>query len=136
MQLYPVRVCVVLVLGAIRVLSACVIAEETSGVAGTWRGESACVTDAAACHNEKVVYHIKAVPNRSDVVLIQADKIVDGKAITMGTGQWQHDRVRQTLEWSMPQQVWLLKITGSRIEGTLRLADGTVLRKMTLDKDK
>jgi len=50
----------------------------------------------------------------------------------MGTGQWQYDRTRSTLEWRMPNQVWLLKIMGNRIEGTLKLANGTLLRNMTL----
>ena len=81
-----------------------------------------CVTDAPACHNEDVVYYIKDVPDRDDVVFIQADKLVDGNVITMGAGQWQHDRKRHTLEWSTPKQVWLLKVAGNRIEGTLTLA--------------
>ena len=107
-----------------------------SGVAGVWRGESLCGAGAAACRDEKVVYYIKDVADRPDVVVIQADKIVDGKAITMGTGEWRHDRERHTLEWRMPRQVWLLKISGDRMEGTLTLADGTVVRKMTLEREK
>jgi hypothetical protein len=71
---------------------------DTSGIAGTWRGRSVCVTDAAACHNEEVVYYIKDVFDRDDVVFIQADKLVDGKAVTMGAGQWQYDRKQHTLE--------------------------------------
>jgi hypothetical protein len=109
---------------------------ESSGVAGTWRGESLCATDAPACHNEKVVYYIKDVPERPDSVVIQADKIVDGKAMTMGTGPWQYDRAHQTLEFRMPERVWLLTVTGMRIEGTLKLADGTLFRRMTLQKDQ
>ena len=109
---------------------------DTPGIAGTWRGRSVCVTDAATCHNEEVIYYIKEVPDRADVVFIQADKLVDGKAVTMGAGEWQHDRKQQTLEWSTPKQVWLLKIAGDRIEGTLTLADKTIFRKMTLKKDK
>ena len=63
---------------------------------------------------------------------------VRGKAaaITMGTGEWQYDRSQHALEWRTPRQVWLLKITGNRIEGTLTLADRTVFRKMTLDKNE
>ncbi|HLN00832.1 MAG TPA: hypothetical protein VK335_16200 [Bryobacteraceae bacterium] len=114
----------------------CVMAAEGSDVAGTWHGESLCATDALACHNEKVVYYIKEVPDRPDVVTIQADKIIDGKAITMGTGEWQHDRAQHTLEWRSPRQVWLLKINGNRIDGTLMLADKTVFRKMSLTRDE
>jgi hypothetical protein len=39
----------------------------------------------------------------------------------MGAGEW---------------QVWLLKITGSRMVGALKRTDGTLLRNMTLEKDR
>jgi len=104
------------------------------GCRGNRRGESRCTSGAPACHDERVVYYIKDVPDRPDSVMIQADKIVNGKAITMGTGEWRYDRMGRTLELRMPQQRWLLKISGNRMEGTLKLADGTVFRKVTLSK--
>lgn len=76
--------------------SARLMSAEASGVASTWRGKSVCVTDAPACHNESVVYYIKDILDRPDLVLIQADKIIDGKAVTMGTGQWHYDRAQHT----------------------------------------
>jgi hypothetical protein len=94
------------------------------------------VTSSTACHYEDVVYYIKDVPERPDLVFIEADKIVNGKAITMGTGQWQYDRVQHTLDWRMPEQRWHLKISGDRIEGVLNRMDGTVVRKMVLQKEK
>ena len=124
-----------LLFGALGLLSARLTWAETSGLVGAWRGDSVCATEASACHNERVVYYIKDAPNRPNLVFIQADKIVDGQPITMGTGEWQYDRARSTLEWRTPQQVWLLKMTGSRMEGTLKLTDGTVLRNMILEKD-
>ena len=30
--------------------------------------------------------------------------MVDGKPITMGTGEWQYDRVKGTVEWRIPKQ--------------------------------
>jgi hypothetical protein len=116
-------------------LAAFIVSAEPSGVAGTWRGQSICATDAPACHNESVVYYIKDIPDRADAVNIQADKIVEGKAITMGTGEWRHDRANHTLEMRSPRQVWSLKVNGNRIDGTLTMADGTVFRKMSLEKD-
>jgi hypothetical protein len=136
MQIRFAYVFVILIFSALATPSTPLALAETSGLAGTWRGDSICATEASACHNERVVYYLKDVPNRPDLVLIQADKIVDGKPITMGTGEWQYDRVRSTLEWRMPKQVWLLKITGSRMEGTLTLTDGTVFRNMILKKDQ
>jgi hypothetical protein len=79
---------------------------------------------------------IKEVHGRPDVVFIQADKLGDGRTITMGTGEWHYHRAQHTLEWSTPQRVWLLRIVGSRIEGTLTLADKSIFRKMTLNKDR
>jgi hypothetical protein len=107
-----------------------------SPAAGVWRGESLCTSTAsAACRNESVIYYIRDVQDRPDALLIRADKIIDGKEITMGAGEWQYDRKRQTIEWHTPQQVWLLVLDGNRINGTLRLADGTAVRNMTLKKD-
>src|SRR6516225_11070244 len=99
MRLCSVRFVVAVALGSVGMFSASLVSAEASHVAGVWRGASVCVTDAPACHNEDVVYYIKDVPDRPDLVLIQADKIVDGKAITMGTGQWHYDRAQHTLEW-------------------------------------
>lgn len=103
-------------------------------VVGIWRGESVCATTASSCANETVVYEIEEVPERSDIVMIHASKIVDGNSVTMGSGPWQFDRSRGTLEWRTSRQVWLLKIVDDRIEGTLTLADQTVIRKMSLKR--
>ena len=136
MQMRFVYLSVTLMFAAFGMLSTRLALAETSGVAGTWRGDSICATEASACHNERVVYYMKDVPNSPNLVSIQADKIADDKAITMGTGDWQYDRVRSTLEWRMPKQVWLLNIGGSRMQGTLKHPDGTVLRKMILENDQ
>jgi hypothetical protein len=124
-----------MVLGGIGLLAAGAD-RDVAAIAGTWRGQSVCVTNAPACRDEQVVYYIKEVPERTDVVRIQADRIVDSKAITMGSGEWQYHGAQHTLEWSTPRQVWLLKIAGTHIDGTLTLADKSIFRKMSLDKDK
>jgi hypothetical protein len=111
-------------------------AAEDVPLTGKWRGESVCTTSTASCHNETVEYYIAGVPGHQDLVTIRADKIVDGKAVTMGTGQWTIDRASRTLEWRTPERVWLLVVNGNRIEGTLTLADKTVFRKMSLKKDE
>lgn len=107
---------------------------QASKAAGTWKGESLCVQTGTACRNESVVYHIKDLNGDLDHVQIRADKVVDGKAITMGTGPWNFDSTHNTIKWKSSQQVWHLNLTGTHIEGTLTLADGTLVRKMTLDK--
>ena len=104
-------------------------------VIGTWRGDSLCVSGRGACVDEKVIYYISATAS-SARVSIRADKIVDGQAITMGTAEWQYDADHHTLTWETPRQTWLLRVAGKSIEGTLTLADKTVVRRMTLKRER
>jgi hypothetical protein len=83
-----------------------------------------------------VAYYIEAVPNRSDVLFIRADKIVGGKAITMGTGPWKYDAVHRTLSFEWNRQLWLITQNGDRIEGTLTLPNGVVFRRMSLSRER
>jgi len=104
-------------------------------VIGVWRGDSLCVLGRGACVDEKVIYYISATAS-SARVSIRADKMVDGQAITMGTGEWQYDADHHTLTWETPRQTWLLRVAAESIEGTLTLADKTVVRRMTLKRDR
>ena len=103
---------------------------------GVWRGDSLCATDAPSCTNEKVVYYIEAVADKPNFVSIRADKIVDGKAITMGTSEWEYNQAKQTLSWQANQRLWFLSISGKRMEGTLTLPGNVIFRRMTLRKDE
>lgn len=86
---------------------------------GTWRGESSCATEAPACHNEKVFYYIRTVPEKTVELFVRADKLVGGKPVTMGSGAWKYDRAGQTLSRGPQDPLWTLKIKGNRMEGTL-----------------
>ena len=110
-------------------------ADDGTPLAGTWRGESKCTTDASGCHDEHVVYFIEAVPGRSDQLSIRADKIVDGKAITMGSGPWNYDAKKQTLSFESNGRLWVLAVHGKQIEGTLTVGGNVVFRRMTLIQD-
>jgi hypothetical protein len=101
---------------------------------GIWRGESLCATAATSCHDEKVVYYIDPIADKTDMVSVRADKIVDGKAITMGSGPWKYSRDAGTMSWESDQRIWLLHIDGARIEGTLTVPDKVVFRRMTLTR--
>src|SRR5260370_27187826 len=68
---------------------------------GVWRGESVCAGDSSSCKDEKVVYYVEAVADKPDSLFVRADKIVDGKAITMGSGPWECDRAKHTLSCEM-----------------------------------
>ena len=107
---------------------------EADSPVGVWRGESLCATSAPACHDEKVVYYVEAVADKPGSVFIRADKIVEGKAITMGSGPWRYDRARHTLSMESEQRIWLLNIHGKRIEGTLTVPGNVVFRRVTLTK--
>src|SRR5579864_6239921 len=107
---------------------------DAASPAGVWRGESICATDAPACHNENVVYYVQAIPGKPDATWIRADKIVEGKAITMGSGPWKYDRTNHTLSMESEQRLWLLHVNGKRIEGTLTVPGNVVFRRMTLTK--
>jgi hypothetical protein len=91
-----------------------------------------CTAAAPSCHDEKVAYYVEAVPDKPDSMFIRADRIVDGKAIAIGSGSRQHDRARHTLAWPTERQIWLLNIMGSRIEDTIALAGNIVVRRVSL----
>jgi hypothetical protein len=116
-------------------LGLCVIAlSADDSPVGVWRGESLCTAGHPSCHDEKVVYYIEAIPDKPASMLIRADKIVDGKAITMGSGPWQYDGPKHTLSWESEQRLWLLTIKGKRIEGTLTEPGNVVFRRVTLSR--
>src|SRR5262249_50741175 len=60
-------------------------------VLGIWKGESICVGNRPACKDEIVVYRFEEIPGKSGVVLLLADKIIDGKRIPMGKLEFQVD---------------------------------------------
>jgi hypothetical protein len=107
---------------------------EADSPVGVWRGESLCATRAPSCHDERVVYYVEAVADKPDSVFIRADKIVEGKAITMGSGPWRYDRARHTISMESEQRLWLLNINGKRIEGTLTVPGNVVFRRVTMTK--
>ena len=105
-------------------------------VAGVWRGESICAQRGTACVDERVVYDIRVNTEHEGFVTIRADKIVDGHAVTMGTVEWRCDPDNNALVWDTPRQTWLMKVEGDTIDGTLTLADRTLIRRMTLKRSK
>jgi len=109
-------------------------AEDANSPIGIWRGASICASAPPSCHDEQVVYYIEAIPDHPDSVQIRADKIVDGKSVTMGSGPWEYDRAKHTLSMGPEQRRWLLTVTGNRIGGTLTVPQNIVFRRMTLTK--
>lgn len=104
-------------------------------LAGTWRGDSLCVEKGTACHDEIAVYRIAAIVGKPGTLLVSGGKVVDGKEIVMGTGEWRYDSAKHTLSVELPRGVITLKADGDKLEGTFTLPDKTVLRRITLKKE-
>ena len=110
--------------------------DDESKAAGTWRGDSVCVEKGTSCHDEIAVYRIAAIPGKRDYLTVTGGKVVDGKEIVIGSGEWRYDRGMHTLTVELPRGVITLKIDGDKIEGTFILPDKTVLRRITLKKSE
>lgn len=100
---------------------------------GDWAGDSICQVKDSPCQDEKVVYHI-AKGNDPDQVIVSADKIVNGKAVNMGTIIYTYDRSTGTLLNETGGRVWKFTVKGNQMEGTLTMPDKTVYRRMSLKK--
>jgi hypothetical protein len=101
---------------------------------GDWRGDSICMVRPSACNDEKALYHFKKMdaPNR---FLVQADKIVNGQAVEMGTMECDYAPEKHALTCSTPKLVLHLTLKGKALDGTMNLPDGTLWRNISLKKD-
>ena len=99
-----------------------------AAVLGTWKGKSLCVGNRPACKAEVVVYRFEEVPGKPGVVVLLADKIIEGRRVPMGKLEFQNDEAKGELscEFSRGQThgLWQFKVTGERMEGTLVLLPG------------
>ena len=107
---------------------------------GDWIGESICVGNRPACHDEKVVYRIAKPPDETGKVIIAADKIVNGVAEEMGVLEFKYDSAKQTLTNEFTRGnthgLWELTVKGDVMEGTLTiLPDKTIGRRVKLKKE-
>jgi hypothetical protein len=112
-------------------------------IAGTWSGSSVCVDRQAApaCKDEQVVYEIHANPGKPETVTAKADKVVDGKRVSMGDLEFTRDAKSGswTSELSTPQvhALWRVRVDGATLTGTLTLLPSeAVVRKVALRKNK
>jgi len=92
---------------------------------GTWKGESLCVGNHPSCKNEVVVYRFEVARGKAGVVLLLADKIIEGRRVPMGKLEFQNDEAKGELscEFSRGQThgLWRFKVMGEGMEGTLVL---------------
>jgi hypothetical protein len=106
---------------------------DESQVVGDWQGESLVQVKNSAAKDEKVVWHVVRA-NEPDKVNVTADKIVNGRAITMGTLPFKYDKNKKTIVCEYEQGVWTLAVKGNKMEGTLTRPDQTVFRRVTLER--
>src|SRR6266849_5042521 len=111
-------------------------AGEERKLPGTWRDDSLCVEKGTACHDEIAVYRIAAIPGKPAYLLVTGGKVVDGKEIVMGTGEWRYDSTKHTLTVDLPRGVMTLKADGDKLEGTFTLPDKSILRRISLKKSE
>jgi hypothetical protein len=107
-------------------------------VEGIWKGTSLCQVKPSACHDENVVYHI----SRSAIAgtyTIQGSKIVNGVEEEMGVFDFVYDATKHTLTATMNDNqgrasIWLFKIDGTQMHGTLTQDNKTLFRIIELKK--
>jgi hypothetical protein len=107
--------------------------EVASKIPGVWRGNSVCMVKGRPCHDEVNVYRFSSVAGRPNAFSVTASKVVDGKEIVMGSGEWTYDPGNHLVESKAP--AIRLTIAGDKMEGALSLADGTVYRRVHLKKE-
>jgi hypothetical protein len=108
-------------------------ADDESQLLGDWKGESIVVAESSVAKDEVVVWHISKA-KEAGKVRVTADKIVNGRSITMGTSEWVYDRTKRTITWKNKVGVWKLSVDGNTMKGTLTLTDRTVFRRVSLQR--
>lgn len=108
-------------------------AEDTRiAIEGVWRGHSVCEDKGSSCHDELNVYRFSKVAGKANTFLVTASKVVDGREIVIGSSEWKYEEGKKTLESEQPPI--RMMIDGKKMDGALRLADGTVYRRIYLTK--
>ena len=126
---------ILLIIAAFAVSQACKAASSSPDeIAGNWTGESICTVKPSPCHDEHVIYHVSQ-PDSNGKMQIVADKVVNGKAEEMGTLDCIFDKKASTVTCSMNNGLWEFSVSGKKMEGTLKLKDGTLFRRINVTKD-
>ena len=105
-------------------------------ISGVWRGHSVCMVKSSPCRDEENVYRISAVHGKPNIYFVSGDKIVSGEEVVMGTGEWKYETATHVLEYVFPNGVFRLKVDGDKMEGDLKLPDGTLYRQIWLKRER
>jgi hypothetical protein len=110
-------------------------ADAQSALAGDWRGESICVVRESACRDEDSLYHFSKIADKTGRYSLQADKIVDGKPVTMGTSECSFDPTHHAIECAVSAGTTLrFTVNGNTLQGTMTIQGNKLWRRITLKK--
>jgi hypothetical protein len=109
---------------------------DAEAVIGDWHGTSRCLVKPSACHDEEALYHVRSSPDKSGTVSVQADKIVDGRPVTMGTSECSYDAAKKLLHCDLGKDYIELTLGGDRLEGAMFQSDKTRWREIKLTRVK
>ena len=107
-------------------------------IEGTWKGTSLCQVKSSPCHDENAIYHISKAAN-GKAYTMQMNKIVNGVEEEMGPMDAVYDETKQTLTGVTNDKqgrvgIWLFKIDGKQMHGTLTIDGKTLYRVIELKK--
>jgi len=101
---------------------------------GDWRGQSSCVVKPSGCQEEDSLYHLSRLASKPGWFSLKADKIVEGKPVTMGVSECSFDRAKHSLQCHLPAGTFQFEVHGNLMQGTMKLSDGTQWRNLSLKK--
>ena len=107
-------------------------------IEGTWKGTSLCQVKSSPCHDEIAVYHISK-GTHDKTYIIKGNKVVNGVEEEMGTLDAVYDETKHTLTINTKDNqgrlsLWLFKIEGKQMHGTLTTDEKTLFRVIELKK--
>jgi hypothetical protein len=104
---------------------------------GTWRGDSKCLVTPSACRDEDSVYRITAIAQSQTKLTLTANKIVDGREISMGTSDCSFFPDSHVLKCPLPNGYTIrFELKADSLNGTMTRSDGTEWRKITLRRTR
>jgi hypothetical protein len=130
---------------ALLLLTACLVvvaepwvasAQDAPQIAGIWRGNAVCAVPNSPCRSEVNVYRFSEMPGQPNRFLCTGSKIVDGKEIVMGSGEWTYDSSMHLLQTVTATPMIRLTLDHDSLDGALTLPDGTIYRRIHLKKSR
>jgi len=105
-------------------------------IAGIWRGNSVCAVPNSPCRDEVNFYRFSEISGQPQRFLCTGGKVVDGREIVMGSGEWTYDASKHLLQRVTPNPTIRLTLDHDTLTGALALPDGTIYRRIYLKKSR